>query len=97
MDKVVQQNAANAEENASASEEMNAQAEQMQGFVGDLVAWWGGSKRARGPRIDSKSENHEIQAGTGRAAAMHKPVAAKGKKTSPQQLIPLDDDDFSDF
>jgi len=37
MDKVVQQNAANAEESASASEEMNGQAEQMKEFVGDLV------------------------------------------------------------
>ncbi len=38
MDKVVQQNAANAEESASASEQMNAQAEQMKGMVGDLMA-----------------------------------------------------------
>jgi methyl-accepting chemotaxis protein len=37
MDKVVQQNAANAEESASASEEMNAQAEQMKGLVGEMV------------------------------------------------------------
>jgi methyl-accepting chemotaxis protein len=36
MDKVVQQNAANAEESASASEEMNAQAEQLKESVGDL-------------------------------------------------------------
>ena len=38
MDKVVQQNAANAEESAAASEEMNAQAEQLKAFVGDLVS-----------------------------------------------------------
>ena len=38
MDKVVQTNAANAEESSSASEEMRAQAEQMQDLVGDLVA-----------------------------------------------------------
>jgi methyl-accepting chemotaxis protein len=43
MDKVVQQNAANAEESASASEEMNAQAEQMKGFVQDLVVLIGGA------------------------------------------------------
>ena len=35
--------AANAEESASASEEMNAQAEQMQAFVGELVNMVGGS------------------------------------------------------
>jgi len=42
MDKVVQKNAASAEESASATEEMNAQAEQMKGFVGELVALVGG-------------------------------------------------------
>lgn len=43
MDRVVQQNAANAEESASASEEMNAQAEQMKGFVNELVLIVGGT------------------------------------------------------
>ena len=38
MDKVTQSNAANAEENASASEELNAQAEQMMAFVGELAS-----------------------------------------------------------
>lgn len=38
MDKVVQQNASGAEEAAAAAEEMNAQAEQMKGFVLELVA-----------------------------------------------------------
>jgi methyl-accepting chemotaxis protein len=37
MDKVTQQNAANAEDSASSSEEMNAQAEKMKGVVEDLV------------------------------------------------------------
>ncbi len=52
MDKVVQQNAANAEENASASEELTAQAQQMNEFVGELVAMVGGSTNgARSPRV----------------------------------------------
>ena len=38
MDHVTQRNAANAEESASASEEMNAQAEKMKGMVSELVA-----------------------------------------------------------
>ncbi len=38
MDKVVQQNAANAEESAAASEEMNHQAAQLKELVGELVA-----------------------------------------------------------
>ncbi|PKN18915.1 MAG: hypothetical protein CVU71_08985 [Deltaproteobacteria bacterium HGW-Deltaproteobacteria-6] len=37
-DKVVQRNAANAEESASASQEMNNQAKHMKEFVGELAA-----------------------------------------------------------
>jgi methyl-accepting chemotaxis protein len=37
MDKVVQQNAASAEESAAASREMNAEADHLKRFVGDLV------------------------------------------------------------
>ncbi len=47
MDKVIQQNAANAEESASASEEMNAQAEQMKAMVEDLVKLVGGASKHR--------------------------------------------------
>lgn len=43
MDKVVQANAASAEENASASEELNAQAENMKDFVGQLAVLVGGA------------------------------------------------------
>ena len=42
MDKVVQQNATNAEESASASEEMNAQAKYLKNVVGDLSSLVGG-------------------------------------------------------
>ena len=45
MDKVVQANAANAEESSSAAEELNSQAEHMQGYVGDLEALIGGSRK----------------------------------------------------
>jgi methyl-accepting chemotaxis protein len=44
MDKVVQQNAANAEESASAAEEMNAQAEQLKEYVNELVVLVTGGK-----------------------------------------------------
>ncbi len=43
MDKVTQSTAANAEESAAAAAELNAQAEQMKVYVGDLVAVVGGS------------------------------------------------------
>jgi methyl-accepting chemotaxis protein len=43
MENVVQRNSANAEQSASASEEMSAQAEQMKIFVAELVTMVGGS------------------------------------------------------
>ncbi len=46
MDKVVQRNAASAEESSSASQQMNAQAEQMNGFVGEPVLMVGGSDKS---------------------------------------------------
>lgn len=49
VDKVTQQNAANAEESASAAEEMNAQALQMKGYVHQLVAMVGASKNEQTP------------------------------------------------
>jgi methyl-accepting chemotaxis protein len=52
MDKVVQQNAANAEESASASEELSAQAEQVKGVVGELVALVGGNHQGGNGQAD---------------------------------------------
>jgi len=63
MDKVVQVNAANAEESASASEELNAQAENMKTVVSSLVALVGGASNGAGN-------------GAGKAAAKHPPVHA---------------------
>ena len=102
MDKVVQQNAANAEESASASEEMNAQAEQMKGMVGELVELVGGDGH------DSSRPAPGVQAlqtgfrnvGTAVPAntAKDKDLAAyKAKEVRPEQVIPLSDDDFKDF
>jgi methyl-accepting chemotaxis protein len=104
MDKVVQQNAANAEESASASEEMNAQAEQMKVIVEDLFALVSGSKN----RAESVSHTGVAAAKTLKkrlfptSAFKHNttnagPSVNKAKKVSPEQVIPLDDNDFNDF
>lgn len=55
MDKVVQQNAANAEESASASEEMSAQAEQLKDYVGDLMMLVTGKRDENNHSISSQS------------------------------------------
>ncbi|MBN2705373.1 MAG: methyl-accepting chemotaxis protein [Deltaproteobacteria bacterium] len=106
MDKVTQQNAANAEESAAAAEELNAQAEQMRDLVADLSALVTGSRET----------NHHLsppralgRTGGGRKvtkakAALPKPKAKTKAKSSSkaEELIPLDDsdhgtDDFDGF
>ena len=61
MDKVTQQNTANAEESASASEELSAQAESMQEIVGQLVAMVGGARSPTTRSEGAKSERHHIR------------------------------------
>ena len=98
MDKVTQQNAANAEESAAASEELSAQAETMQGFVADLVTLVGsrnGNGSGRKPRLTRKEMQKTLL-----APNMHEksnPTDKIVKKNAAKQ-IPLDDDsDFADF
>ena len=107
MDKVTQSNAANAEESASASEEMNAQAEQMKVFVGDLVVLVGGSGvsgrrygRVEKKRVAGRKSVIDVRkilpSSAGKAKS--KGVAVHGvKKVSPDQIIPMEEGDFEDF
>jgi methyl-accepting chemotaxis protein len=72
MDKVTQQNAANAEESASASEELNAQADQLQDMVRQLARMVGASTNGHGtPRAlgaGNARRNKTIQPPTGSRA-----------------------------
>ncbi len=102
MDKVVQTNAANAEESASASEEMNAQAEQMKASVVELMKLVGGSGKGNDRTATSStksvyhSTHHALAAPTmeagGKEEAVHRP-----KEVKPDAFIPMDDEDFKDF
>ena len=103
MDKVTQQNAGNAEESASASEELNAQAESMKDAVNELV------KLVEGNSNVSLSVN-KAGTGTGRKKKLgssdhvfHR-IADEGAGESPAKVkagasssIPLDDEDLKDF
>jgi len=61
MDKVTQQNAANAEESASASEELTAQAESMNEIVAELVSLvGGGSKRNSSTPVKPPAKRREL-------------------------------------
>jgi methyl-accepting chemotaxis protein len=65
MDKVTQQNAANAEESASASEELSAQAESMKEVVSQLMAMVGGAGsqtvRSGGTKPERQSVHMDIE------------------------------------
>jgi hypothetical protein len=73
------------------------QAEQMKGMVNELVALVGGSKGAeRGttsaPKT-SKTGIHKALAGP----AQSRPAVYQAKEVSPEQVIPMADEDFKDF
>lgn len=107
MDKVVQQNAANAEESAAASEEMSAQAMQMKSVVKDLVVTIDGTARSQiveeAPRPPEANRvrgkiPQRIHAPVLAQRAPAKPKALPTRRSeSPEQVIPFDDGDMSDF
>jgi len=103
MDKVTQQNAANAEESASASEELSSQAESMNDIVGELIALVGGSTK-------KTASSTTRQSGAGRKLShsdhlYHKIAGGKPKKahtvstkSAAEKSIPLgDDSELNDF
>ena len=102
MDKVVQQNAASAEESSSSAEEMNAQAEEMKGMVNELLALVEG----RPAKMDSSGDSFKravkaVSIRSNRAIAK-KPnkngkLPPRGREVNPNELIPLDDAEFSDI
>ncbi len=106
MDAVVQQVAANAEESASASQELNAQAVQMKGIIDDLVVLVAGNSRnGSAGRSLALPENGDrrLPAGMGplvsksRALLGRKPQDRQAKALAPEQIIPLEGDNFKDF
>jgi methyl-accepting chemotaxis protein len=109
MDKVVQQNAADSEESASAAEELSSQATEMEHMVtalkGIVDGKNGGHPEAEDrnltPKMPPRNTGRRNDEHTARQAfPAHPPQQAKGRtrgKQSPDQVIPLDDDEFKDF
>jgi methyl-accepting chemotaxis protein len=104
MDRVTQSNAATAEESASASEEMSAQAQEMKAMVDELIALVGGSGNGSVRRPAAAAQAPAT--GIHRALELATPVkrtqrqslaVSRPAEVTPQQVIPLDDDDFKDF
>jgi methyl-accepting chemotaxis protein len=98
MDKVVQSNAANAEESASASEEMNAQAEQLRDNVGELIRMVGGKtdlSSGSGQSQKAKTVFHHSQQSSPGGSQL---LTHSTKEVRFDQVIPFDEDeDFKDF
>jgi methyl-accepting chemotaxis protein len=101
MNKVTQQTAANAEESASASEQLNAQAEQMKEFVNELTVIVGGN----GARAGNSGRRNRLRLPQAeKPKVLHRPGPDKkllahqqGKPVPPEQIFPLNEEDFKDF
>ena len=104
MDKVTQQTAANAEESASASEEMNAQAEQMKQVSIALANIIGGNSGGidnsrTGGFSGAKESAHGFDRSHRQKRDQRRSVIPykKSGKVNPEQVIPMDDGEFKDF
>jgi methyl-accepting chemotaxis protein len=113
MDKVVQQNAANAGESASASEQMNAQALNMKGVIQALsrIVGTNGNGNAaisvktlfsgRKSRQDAKGPKKTVavarSAGSRRQVVRQEAGRQRQQVVRPDEVIPMDENDFKDF
>jgi len=106
MDKVTQQNAANAEESASASDEMSAQAGEMKTMVDGMLALIGGHGDKVKLSSASSVEDSKIkflESPVKNAPENKKRLGKKAvpslqaKEGNPDQVIPMGDEDFRDF
>jgi methyl-accepting chemotaxis protein len=105
MDQVVQESAAGSEESASAAEELNALAISMQDTVEDLIGLVNGAgdgnghHRAVAASAAKRMPKTQPKAGNNGKTKLALPAAKvqKQKVANAEQIIPLDDPDFSDF
>jgi len=106
MDKVVQRNAASAEESAAASGDMRAQARQMRGFVWELLVLirGGGDDKEDGEAesrviaVPDRKTLPKVQTKSNKTGNLKRPVLGAGRGQAPRkQLTQPKDDDFDDF
>jgi methyl-accepting chemotaxis protein len=106
IDTVTQTAAANAEESASASEELTSQAPELNGMVGTLISIVEGTNGGNGTSATrrpmtvqtSRPAKHTALPHRGKTSANRRPPKQLSKVTAPEDVIPLDDnDDFGEF
>ena len=97
-------NSANADKSAAASEEMNAQAEQVKSFVSDLEAMVGGSKGKDNSKkavgliaVVNKKDKNQIPALAANEKKGNDNSRLKMAENRPEQMIPFDEGEFADF
>ena len=101
MNQVTQSNAANSEEAAAAAEELSAQAKELNEMVAVLVAIVGGanSNSHGGTALSAHAAPSGAaleRRGKGNAPSSATTRFAASKTVSPEQVIPLDDEDGLD-
>jgi methyl-accepting chemotaxis protein len=101
---VVQQNAATAEESASASEEMNTMAEYMKGSVYKLMSLIKGAAEPTAVRrvaesvpTDAQSYSRQSSKSPERFPESDQIPVPDSRTVRPEQVLPLTDDDFKEF
>jgi len=94
MDKVVQQNAANAEESASAAEELSSQAKELYSLVAELISLVSGNANAASSRRPADPAHHM---GTSAKSSTVAPHWVAKDSISPDKAIPLDDNELKQF
>lgn len=106
MDKTVQNNASSSEESASAAEELSSQAVELRAMIDRLVDLVGENSQKKARKSEEK-HNRKIERSNvtfddfqSEKFGSHSKKASAPKapkKVDARELIPLDDDDFSDF
>jgi methyl-accepting chemotaxis protein len=106
MDKTVQSNAANSEESASAAEELSGQVESLHSMMTRFTVSGGNGSAAKryfqsapapAPSYAPAPRNGAVKAAEQTAKTASAKAPAKEKAPSPEQIIPLDDQDFAEF
>jgi len=107
MNQVTQQNAANSEESASASEELSSQASELSNMVNEFTLSGGDTtqnvrRELPAPRklaaLPNKTGKPKVAGGWVAASFVKKTKAAKAAKAvKAEDIIPLDDDELSEF
>jgi methyl-accepting chemotaxis protein len=111
MDKVTQSNAANAEESASASEELSAQASELREVVNVLVGIVGGAGSTHEAGRSKPKPRAKTQVGAPKQSWQSSPSQGQSQATAtaqtasapsegkvdPESVIPMSEDEFKDF